>query len=255
MFEKEDLIPQAHIGHLNNDHKYLQDNEFIHTGYRLYFNSFRKIIRSLFMWHNESINVWSHLLGFLLFLSILVYTLFFISITSEISVFSRSLQTFFIESLYPIPNSVKSHIDSSSFDILLPRALSTSLHPVSRWPLFVFILSAMICLSLSTIYHLFSAHSRKIYSLTSRLDYAGISILISGSFFPPIYYMYFCKESNFQIGLIILYLAGISFFCMMDFIVSLLPAFQKPKFRCLRGSVFLILGLTAIVPCINLCFL
>ena len=131
---------------------------------------------------------------------------------------------------------------------------SNPMQKVSRWPIIVFILSAIICLSLSSLYHLFNAHSCKVYRIMSRLDYAGISLLVSGSFFPPIYYMYYCIESIVYLGLIILYLVGISLFCLIVFIVALMPAFQKPKYRCLRGTIFLVLGLTGIVPCINLIF-
>lgn len=262
MTEKTDLVQQECIGPLNDDHKFLQDNEFIHSGYRLYFNSSKKILKSLFIWHNESFNIWSHLLGFLVFLSFLIYSAVFLHISAEISLFPKEISEYVETSieqtratLEPIETELNSVIESKEFDWILPALSQTKLQDVSRWPIFVFIASAMICLSMSSLYHLCSAHSRKMYSLTSRLDYAGISILVCGSFFPPIYYMYFCKKGKYYAGLIILYLTGITFFSMMVFVVSLLPAFQKPRFRCLRGSVFLILGLTAVVPCINLLFL
>jgi hypothetical protein len=41
---------------------YLKDNEFIKTGYRAN-TGFRGSLRSLFSLHNESGNVWTHLLG------------------------------------------------------------------------------------------------------------------------------------------------------------------------------------------------
>jgi hypothetical protein len=50
------------------------DNEYIATGYRINFNSIRKILKSLFIVHNESVNVWSHLLGSILFLAMILYT-------------------------------------------------------------------------------------------------------------------------------------------------------------------------------------
>ena len=57
------------------------------------------------------------------------------------------------------------------------------------------------------------------------------------------------------IALIIFYLIGISLFSGIVFVVALLPSFQKPKYRWLRGGIFLMLGLTGIIPCINLAFL
>lgn len=54
--------------------KFLLDNEFIHRGYRVNFNSIKKVLGSLFMVHNESVNVWSHLGGALLFIVFIIYT-------------------------------------------------------------------------------------------------------------------------------------------------------------------------------------
>lgn len=50
------------------------DNEYIWRGYRVGFNSKTKILRSLFMVHNESINVWSHLIGAICFVVLIAYT-------------------------------------------------------------------------------------------------------------------------------------------------------------------------------------
>ena len=58
------------IGVINKAHSFLKDNEYIEKGYRLNFSSTRKIFKSLFMVHNESVNVWSHLIGVFLFFSI-----------------------------------------------------------------------------------------------------------------------------------------------------------------------------------------
>ena len=40
----------------------MKDNEHITHGYRINFDSPRKIFKSLFMVHNESVNIWSHFL-------------------------------------------------------------------------------------------------------------------------------------------------------------------------------------------------
>ncbi len=46
-----------------------QDNNFIRSGYRLGHSSY-DVARSLFSWHNETGNIHTHLLGFLLFLAL-----------------------------------------------------------------------------------------------------------------------------------------------------------------------------------------
>lgn len=48
------------------------DNTHITDGYRINFNTPSKIIKSLFMIHNESINIWSHCLPAVFFCFILI---------------------------------------------------------------------------------------------------------------------------------------------------------------------------------------
>lgn len=254
--ERKSLIVEEYIGKLNQDHTFLHDNDFIHSGYRLYFNTSRKILKSLFMWHNECFNIWSHLLGLLLFVGFLVYISAYLAIPTEISLISETSEVLEISKKLTKSalESMKNAIDSDSLDWVLPSSSNDHLQKISRWPLLVFIISAMICLTLSSMYHLFNAHSDKVYKMMSRLDYAGISILICGSFFPPIYYMYFCVEGSKYLELIIFYLVGISIFCGVVFVVALFPSFQQPKYRCFRGGIFLVLGLTGTVPCVNLIF-
>ena len=48
--------------------EHLRHNEFIHHGYRKNFNTYKDCIKSLFLLTNESVNIWSHLLGSILFI-------------------------------------------------------------------------------------------------------------------------------------------------------------------------------------------
>ena len=59
--------------------------------------------------------------------------------------------------------------------------------PLRRWPIFIMLSSAIVCLSFSTIFHWFGALSPASSQILSRLDYAGITILIAGSCYPPIF--------------------------------------------------------------------
>jgi adiponectin receptor len=43
------------------------------VGYRVNFNKKRQALKSLFMWHNELINIWTHLLGALFVLLLIGY--------------------------------------------------------------------------------------------------------------------------------------------------------------------------------------
>lgn len=62
-------------------------------------------------------------------------------------------------------------------------------------PLFIHMVSAIICLGCSTFFHLYKDHSEKYSRLLSRLDYGGISILIAGSNTPPIIYSFYCEPT------------------------------------------------------------
>lgn len=54
-------------------HSWLVYNEYILHGYRVHFHSYPQLLRSVFRWHNETTNIWSHLLGVLVFLGLIVY--------------------------------------------------------------------------------------------------------------------------------------------------------------------------------------
>ncbi|XP_045116629.1 progestin and adipoQ receptor family member 3-like isoform X5 [Portunus trituberculatus] len=56
---------------------YLRTNPYIIKGYRANLSTLQ-CFRSLFSWNNETLNVWSHLAGFLVFLGLLVYDVVFV---------------------------------------------------------------------------------------------------------------------------------------------------------------------------------
>lgn len=82
---------QGFIGHIAEAPLHLIDNEYIQSGYRIGYNkSIPRIFRSLFELHNESVNVWSHLLGMIFFASMIFYTLYQISNLKDVGSFVSS---------------------------------------------------------------------------------------------------------------------------------------------------------------------
>eukprot|EP00826_Nyctotherus_ovalis_P056025 TRINITY_DN749_c0_g1_i3.p4 TRINITY_DN749_c0_g1~~TRINITY_DN749_c0_g1_i3.p4 ORF type:complete len:132 (+),score=40.69 TRINITY_DN749_c0_g1_i3:164-559(+) len=77
------------IGSWDDAPEFLQDNEYIHTGYRVSFNTVRRVLRSLFMAHNESVNVWSHLVGAGIFLALTLCVVAKIESTFAMPTFSK----------------------------------------------------------------------------------------------------------------------------------------------------------------------
>lgn len=51
---------------------FLQGNIWVHKGYRVHFSYFQ-CMKSVFMWTNESLNIWTHLIGGLWFLFVIIY--------------------------------------------------------------------------------------------------------------------------------------------------------------------------------------
>ncbi len=67
------------VGTWDQADPYLRDNEYIRKGYRINFNSTKRILRSLFMCHNESTNIWSHLCGSIMFITLMIYIIVWVS--------------------------------------------------------------------------------------------------------------------------------------------------------------------------------
>lgn len=61
--EKKSL--NTFIGTKEDAELWVIDNPYLLTGYRINYNSCKKVIKSLFECHNETFNIWSHLLGVL----------------------------------------------------------------------------------------------------------------------------------------------------------------------------------------------
>lgn len=53
---------------------------------------------------------------------------------------------------------------------------------------YIFMAGAILCLSMSALFHLFSCHSEPVSHHWNRCDYVGIVFLITGSFYPAIFY-------------------------------------------------------------------
>jgi hypothetical protein len=61
------------IGTIRQADEWQRSNKYIKNGYRIGYNTNSLALRSLFQIHNETSNVWSHLLGSLLFVAMGIY--------------------------------------------------------------------------------------------------------------------------------------------------------------------------------------
>ncbi|KAI0763120.1 HlyIII-domain-containing protein [Trametes elegans] len=110
----------------------------------------------------------------------------------------------------------------------------------------IFLCAAIFCLFSSAFYHTFSAHSEAVAGRCNALDYTGIVVLIVGSFYPCIYYGFYC-DPHYQA----FYLSGITVAGLGAAYIVLNPEYRKPTHRGARTKVFILLGLSGIIPTLH----
>jgi len=123
------MITNVHEGcPLPSIHQY----PFVLTAYRPLQYSALSCVKSVLQLHNETVNIWSHILGVLIFIRLAMYT-----------------------AAMPIG--------------------------YARTNIFAFCVGAILCFSLSTVYHIFKEHSTAWARNLSAADWVGVCILIASS--------------------------------------------------------------------------
>jgi adiponectin receptor len=124
-------------------------------------------------------------------------------------------------------------------------------HDITTWRdsavIGIFLSSAIFCLAASAFYHTSGCHSQKVARRCHAFDYSGIIVLIVGSFYPLLYYGFFC---DFRIQAF--YIATITIAGLGAASLVLNPEYAKPTHRGARTAVFMALGLCAILPTTHL---
>ncbi|PTB34927.1 hypothetical protein M441DRAFT_154558 [Trichoderma asperellum CBS 433.97] len=109
-----------------------------------------------------------------------------------------------------------------------------------------FLLTAIICLGLSTIYHTLINHSSKVEQLWLQFDLVGIVILILGDFISGIYMVFWCEPLERKI-----YWSMIGILGVITIFIIVNPYFQGERFRTFRAFVFIGTGLSGFAPLIH----
>ncbi|XP_068728267.1 adiponectin receptor protein-like [Montipora capricornis] len=133
--------------------EWLRGNPFLSYYHRPPMPSFGFCFKSIFKVHTETGNIWTHLIGFLAFVSITMY------------MFLRP-----ITATAPYPKDWQEKLVFGSF-----------------------FACGILCLGFSWIFHTVHCHSMTISRLFRSLDYSGIVLFIMGSFIPPLYYGFYCS--------------------------------------------------------------
>lgn len=79
-----------------------------------------------------------------------------------------------------------------------------------------------------------------------RFDYAGIAVMITGSFIPWLHYAFYCQPVAKTIYMVVFPITGLSVAA-----VTLWPIMGTPAYRGLRSAIFVVFGLSSIVPYIH----
>ncbi|KAK8933217.1 hypothetical protein KSP39_PZI015273 [Platanthera zijinensis] len=229
--------------------EFLKDNEFILSYYRSQW-PLKQTLLSIFSIHNETLNIWTHLIGFFIFLMLTGYaaSVFPITAGNHSPLIQPNSSSSSSSHAVMIPSSLMLFdggfyranytTESSSSSSALPQQLS-----VSRWPFYLYLAGAMFCLLTSSACHLLSCHSSATCYRMLRLDFAGISGLIVTSFYPVVYYTFACSPFYRN-----LYLSSITVFGLAAVTVSLVPVFDSPRFRPVRAVLFACMAASGIVP-------
>ncbi|KAI8874393.1 HlyIII-domain-containing protein [Ramicandelaber brevisporus] len=159
-----------------------------------------------------------------------------------------------IRSLFFLHNetgNVMTHLFGGLLFIALGwHAWSTFLQQAKSWNevavVYVFICAAIMTLSLSASFHLVSCHSEPVCKAWNKCDYVGIAALIAGSFFPAVYYAFFCNATAQLV-----YIGGITAVGAATAYVCVDDRMREGQYRWIRAALFIGMGCTGIVPLIH----
>ena len=204
-------IPTTTVDHLPKYRKV----PFIHSGYRGFSKEFYRLntkqhypwdlcFQSLFHLHNETVNIWTHLIpGFhFLYIGIL-----------EILSFSKTY-----------PSNVFSLHNSSFLDDHLVFG--------------VFSLCVAYSFLASTVFHFLHPISEEMHYKLRALDFIGISFNIVGSQVPLAYYLFYCASTP----VLMFYLISLTFFGAFGAAFPFVRIFHLDQNRPIRVATFILMA-------------
>eukprot|EP00761_Pharyngomonas_kirbyi_P006332 gb/GECH01006338.1/.p1 GENE.gb/GECH01006338.1/~~gb/GECH01006338.1/.p1 ORF type:complete len:323 (+),score=55.54 gb/GECH01006338.1/:1-969(+) len=172
---------------------------FIKYGYRYRLTLFQ-CFKSMFVMHNETVNIWTALIPLTILISLWIYTAW---LCTDISFGSRSV-------------------------------------------FLVFLTGAIHSFLASTLFHLFgSARSSSWHTILIRFDFSGIASLIATSFYPPVYYIFYCQPA-----IRTFYLSVISILAAIGAALIMVPGNHR-QLKPVRVLVLVATALFGVIPAIH----
>ncbi|KAI5955830.1 hypothetical protein KGF54_001332 [Candida jiufengensis] len=185
-----------------------QDNHYIRSGYVRGTSSYLDSFKSLGYLHNETVNIYSHL----------------------------------------IPSSISFWIILYYINFQLTQ-YDNYLGIWEKLNFLQFGLACTFCMFMSSVFHCLKSHSHKVSKFGNQLDYFGIVILITCSLISIILFSYYDLpiQKWFFVGLTL-------FFGIVCTVFTLHPEFSKNTYRPYRSTMFILFGLSGVLPIANAVF-
>ncbi|KAM0854021.1 hypothetical protein ACQ4PT_050691 [Festuca glaucescens] len=284
--KKQQKKPKCELIGYESLPEWLKDNEFIHGYYRCEW-PMRETILSIFSIHNETLNVWSHLVGFLLFLCLTVLTAMVIPRDGISGTFedASSARSYWgdLMSMANMTGALKH--EAAAACLLLPPAaadlseneekIPTSCPPntssspshhhvaliqedagrapraadtASADPITRWPLFAYLCGAMVCL--LTSSACHLVLCHSERTAYVTLRLDYAGiaALIVTSFYPVVYYSFLCHPGLQRLYMGFITAFGASAVTASLVPAFQAPELRPLRAALFSLMGVSGFVP-------
>jgi len=217
-------------------------NDFIHAGYRPPL-SYRKCFRSAFAWNNETLNIWTHVLGLAVFVVQLLrfnwvvvpdlqesdsFRHFMSSSSSLASSSSSSSSSFSLSSSLLSSSSSSSASSWSSWLPPSPSELTSSITCVWNLSMICF----GLCMGFSAGFHLFSCHSLEVSTWWLGLDFLGMSVATLGCYLSGIFCAFACNPfwRDFYLTLVV----GI--LLLIVFLPFIIKDYWEPEWVWIRAA-------------------
>mmetsp|Transcript_60212 Transcript_60212/g.152857 ORF Transcript_60212/g.152857 Transcript_60212/m.152857 type:complete len:365 (-) Transcript_60212:10-1104(-) len=146
------------------------EDTFLPIGYRARY-SFAELSKSLFMWHNQTLNIHTHLWGSVLFLCYAA---------SDLSAAGSGIAD------GGGGGSGFAGMGALGRYLLSPEPDAEMEAQLWIATIFTFHLSGVFMLGSSALFHLYCSHSARVYEGLLRLDLCGIAVMFGGSYLPAV---------------------------------------------------------------------
>lgn len=234
---------------------WMRDNDYLRGSYRPPQLSLRACFRTAFFTlNNDTVNVWSHCVGFFVFLFVGLHILGpATSLPRHVARVQKCAPT---EAVPDVGLAPRLHATGLP-GLCAPREKSSVLHDAvgnllasHRRGMLPLLVTALLCLAFSTIYHAFWVHSPSALVVLGKLDFLGISLLCCGHGISGVYHLFYCmpRLANIYYSMVVL-------FGMLTVPAILSPRFSTPKARPVRTAIFCTLGSVTMLPLLHAAWL